>query len=344
MQVYNHNFRTDPRIARRVEDDLVHLIEERLIGASQWAQEARAAVMVHASHDNPVLLEGEPGTGKEFIARLIHKCSARAAGPFVSISCHQVSAESIEAALFGSNRLLASGRKHLQTGLVESSDGGTLYINGVPSFSPPLQEKIARLIHYREFQRQGDNALESSDVRIIIGTAQPSVAAEGEAAAQWASIIAIGDKMRLPPLRERPADIEPLTNHFVKQFCQQMGKEQRDVSSDTMAMLIRHHWPGNITELKGVIHQVVQKLTPPAIDSSLLPAHIINSTDYNNYRLPECGIDMEEEVKQVEISILCAALKRCHGVQYKAAQLLGMKATTFSTKINRYGIDVTAFK
>jgi DNA-binding NtrC family response regulator len=337
MQVYNHNtLSTQPRVARRPADDAAHLVEERLIGVSRWAEEARAAVIFHASHDNPLAVEGEPGAGKEFVARLIHKCSPRAAGPFVAISCHRASPESVEAALFGSKRPSSSGGARLQAGLVESSDGGTLYINEASSFSHSLQEKIARLVHFREFQRQGDDAVEPADVRVIIGSA--AVAAEP------GGLVALADKMVVAPLRERPDDVEPLARHFVKQFCQQVGKEMRDISAETLAHLRRYGWPGNITELKSVIHLVVQRLAPPPIDSSLLPAHLLASAESNSYRLPQCGIDLEEEVKQMEVSLLCEALKRCHGVQYKAAQLLGMKATTFNTKLSRYGIDVTTFK
>jgi DNA-binding NtrC family response regulator len=339
MQVYNHDtLRTEPQIARGLKDGTAHLVKERLIGVSQWAEEARDAVIFHASHDNPLLVEGEPGTGKEFIARLIHKCSPRAAAPFVAISCHQVSPESIEAALFGSKRMLASGHPQLQEGIVESADGGTLYINGVSSFIPSLQEKIARLVHYGEFQRQGDDSIKPADVRIIIGSAEPSPVAAG------GGLVALRDRVTTAPLRERPDDIEPLARLFVKQFCQQVGKEMRDISADALAHLRCHDWPGNITELKSAIYQVVQRLTPPPIDSSLLPAHLLGATDSGSYRLPQCGMDLEEEVKQMEISLLCAALKRCHGVQYKAAQLLGLKATTLNTKLSRYGIDVAAFK
>lgn len=316
------------------------LIKEKLVGVGEWAEDARSVIAAHATHDNPLIIEGEPGTGKKLIARLIHKSSARAQGPFVTISCHQVSPESIEAALFGSARTLSPGRDYLQSGLVESAEGGTLYICGVSGFAPSLQSKIARLIYDRKFVRVGGTAFEPANARIILGftrTGQAGSSPEGPENF-------VSDKLFVPPLRERTADIEPLSRYFIKRLCAQLGKEERDISPETLALLVRHDWPGNVGELKRVISYMLQQQKPPRMDSSFLPPHLQEAASPGCAAVPAPGMDMSEQVRQFEISLLSAALKQCQGVQYKAARLLGLKPTTLNTKIKNLGIDVKALK
>jgi len=319
-------------------------VKEMLTGISEWAEDARSVIAAHASHDNPLIIEGEPGTGKKFIARLIHKSSARAQGPFVTISCHQVSPESIEAALFGSFRTLSPGREYLQNGLVESAEGGTLYISGVSGFAPSLQEKIARLIYDRKFVRVGGDAFEPANARIILGfTSTPQADAPVSSTLDRAENF-ISDKLVIPPLRERAVDIEPLSRYFIKQLCRQLGKEEREISPETLARLTRQDWPGNVGELRRVISYMIQQQKPPRIDDSFLPPHMQEPTSPGSAHAPAAGLGLCEQVREFEISLLSAALKQCQGVQYKAARLLGLKPTTLNTKIKNFGIDVKALK
>jgi len=341
VQVAQHSLIAyEPPPMRGNEGDIARLIKERLIGVSRWATEARAAVAAHAGHDNPILIEGERGTGKEFVARLIHECSARGHGPFVALSCESLSEESVEAALFGSIRALPCGSNRIQRGLVERAEGGTLYISGSSALSPLLKTEIARLIRYQEFRRLGDNLLERADVRVILGHTQD----RGGEPMVGESVITVSDRLSIPPLRQRRVDIEPLSRHFIEEFCQQIGKELRDLSPDALAALRRYDWPGNVSELKRVIEEMVQRSRPPCLDLSLLPASLLDPSNLNGASLPASGISLSEEVERLEKSLLCAALKQCQGRQTKAAQLLGLKRTTLNTKIKRYGIDVKSFR
>jgi DNA-binding NtrC family response regulator len=344
MQIQNGEYLKDDARSwnwNELESQPGQMIKEKLVGISEWAEDARSAIAAHASHDNPLVIEGEPGTGKKLVARLIHKSSARAQGPFVTISCHHVSPESIEAALFGSSRTLSPGREYLQSGLVESAEGGTLYICGVFGFTHSLQSKIARLIYDRKFVRVGGEAFEPANARIILGFTRSGQASE--IAADRAENF-IGDKLVIPALRERAADIDPLSRYFIKQLCQQLGKEEREISPETLALLIRHDWPGNVGELKRVISYMLQQQKPPRMDNSFLPPHLQEPAGAVCAPDPAAGLDMHEQVKEFEISLLCAALKQCQGVQYKAARLLGLKPTTLNTKIKNLGIDVKALK
>ena len=347
MQVFKESLMSgDPRTWYWGETELdpQQLIERQLVGISQWAEEARAAIAAHASHDNPIILEGEQGTGKRFLARLIHRCSARAAGPFVAISCQHVSSESIEAALFGSIRSQQSGRLYVQNGMVESAQGGTIYIDGLTSFAPSLQVKIARLINHREFRRLGGDSFEPVDTRIILGSEQPVAAPAGERSALEKFSICVSDKLTLLPLRRRTADIDPLSRHFIKTFCGQLGKEERELAPDTIAVLQRQEWPGNVGELKRVINHMVQQSRPPRLDCSFLPAHLLEGPPAPAESIPESGIDLNKEVREYEIALLCSALKESQGVQFKAARMLNIKPTTLNTKLKQYGIDSRSFK
>ncbi len=265
MQVYKHSFAAvETELDRRVEPVTSALIREQLIGISSWADRARSAVAAHAAHDNTVVLEGAPGAGKKFLARLIHNSSARFEQPFVAFSCREVSPESVEAALFGSRRV----SNLVQAGLVQALGAGTLYINGVTSFTPSLKAKVARLIEYREFCPAGSDSIQYADVRVIIGSSEPTEPAFDRSDSESLRR-AIGDKLVIPRLYQRPADIEPLSSYFVADFCRQLNKEPREISDEAIALLTRYDWPGNVSELKRVIFKMIERSRPISLDVSL---------------------------------------------------------------------------
>jgi DNA-binding NtrC family response regulator len=323
-----------------VEHERTELIEEKLIGVSAWAQSARKAVAAHSAHDRTVIIEGEPGTGKEFLAHLIHECSARHHGPFLAISFESVSEESALAVLFGRGSARSANCYPIPNSLIKAADGGTLYINGILGLSDTIKARLGRLMEHGEFCSDEDNSTEYADVRIILG-------ASDRPCSEDQSELSIDDHMSAPPLGARREDVEPLVRHFVKQTCQRLGKEPRRVCAETISALRDYDWPGNIAELKGVIWEVILKSEPPPIEHSLLPASITaaQSSTSNliiSNSIPAAGINLADEIERIEKSLLCVALKQSHGVQNRAAQLLGLKPTTLNMKLSRYGIDVKA--
>jgi len=339
MQVYKHSFAgVETELDRRIEPVTSALIRERLIGVSLWADRARSVVAAHAAHDNTVVVEGAPGAGKRFLARLIHNSSARFEQPFVAFSCREVSPESVESALFGSVR----ASNFVQTGLVQAIGSGTLYINGITSFTSSLKAKIGRLIEYRDFSAAGSDAVHYADVRVIIGSSEPTEPAFDRSDSETLRR-AVRDKLLIPRLNQRPVDIESLSNHFVAEFCRQLNKEPREISDEAIAQMTRYDWPGNVSELKRVIYKMIERSKPISLDVSLLPAHL-SCGMVAKREIPASGIDLTGEVDQFEIALLTEALRQCRGVQNKAAQLLGIKPTTLNMKIMRFGIDVSRFK
>jgi DNA-binding NtrC family response regulator len=326
------------------QNNNVALLHERFRGASPWTAHARTQMAAHAAHDNTIILEGEPGTGKEFLGRLIHKCSRRSDGPFVAISFDSVSDESADAALFGSVRSLPTGARHIHRGLIESAEGGVVYIADASKLSLSLRAKLSRLIQHGEFRRLGDTAVQRVDVRVMLGSTSDLSVGNAKEWTLLRTDIKVGDVMSIPPLRARPEDIEPLVRHFVVQACEPHGKEIREIAPEALDALRNYAWPGNIAELKSVVEQSIQRCGPPSIGLSLLPSHIVNTPESSLCALPMTALDLVNEVRRYEKAILCAALKQCQGVQNKAAKLLTLKPTTLNMKLKAYGISAEDFK
>ena len=299
-------------------------VEEPYIGESRWADTARGLILLHASHDRTIILEGERGTGKCLLARSIHRSSSRCRGPFVPLSLGSTTDEMARAVLF---------EGHGEKSLLEYVQGGTLYIDGLSEISPSLTEDIVRLV---ESQACGDGA---RPIRIILGMTTRSGQPLMSATARGLDY----EKVQIPPLRERVDDIRALSEYFIRKRCAQLNREIRKITPEALKLLCEYDWPRNVSELKVLINQLVKQLNPPSIDVALLPGYMAGSEETEKI-LPEAGVDLENEVKRIEVDLICAALKRSHGLQNKAAQLLRVKPTTLFMKIRRYGIDVTAFR
>jgi DNA-binding NtrC family response regulator len=312
------------------------IIRESLIGISRWTETARRLLALHAAHDRPVILEGEGGTGKEFFARLIHRSSSRREGPFLSLAVGSTSDEVARAVLFGSTQVRQDGVLCREKGLAELAQGGTLYISGLSGISSSLTDDIIQLAERRGFDADGEKP-----VRVLLGWSSQS---EPYPSGTFTGPANFGyERIQIPPLRERPDDIEVLAEHFVHQLCRQMGKEVRKISPEARKALRRYDWPRNVSELRILMNQLVRQLTPPSIDVSLLPAYLLGP-EANKGFLPSSGLVLENEVRRVEVDLICAALKQSRGLQSRAAQLLRVKPTTLFMKIRRYGIDVEAFR
>jgi DNA-binding NtrC family response regulator len=339
MQVVKYNFPSETHFAiETLADDASQLIEKRLIGVSGWAENARRLVASHASHDNTVNLEGEPGTGKAFLAALIHQCSARREGPFVSLTFGSASADVACSVLFGSSQTLSPEEPRGEEGLIELARGGTLYVKGLSDSASSLVEHIVNLLRQSRFNnRREDRA------RILLGWDIQPGSHDSKVPSDIRNVRGF-ESIAIPPLRERPDDIEALIVHFVKQRCVQTRKEVRTVSSEALNALRAYDWPRNVLELRTLVSRLVNQTRPPSIDVSLLPAYVRDRNGCEADLFPASGVDLSNEIKRREIELICAALKHSRGLQTKAARLLQIKATTLFMKIQRYGIDVEVFR
>jgi DNA-binding NtrC family response regulator len=312
------------------------MIRERLIGASAWSEKARVLVSACAAHNNPVVLEGEPGTGKRSLAELVHRCSPHRRGSFVSLKFDSAISEVARSALMGPAREIASDVR--EKGLIELASGGTLYIEGDLNMSSGLIDDVIGFIEPRRADDRG-----TLDVRFLFGSVTHFGRYRTRRPIRAAGSIGGLEKIEIPPLRERPDDIEPLTTHFISRACEGTGKEPPAISPDAMDLLREYDWPRNVAELRALINLLVRQSGPPSIDVSLLPAYMLGSREAKGL-FPDSGLDLAREVRRYEIDLVCAALKRSRGRQRKAAQLLRITPTTLFEKLKRYGIDAGGFK
>jgi DNA-binding NtrC family response regulator len=301
-------------------------VEEPYIGVSRWADTARSLILLHASHDKTIILEGERGTGKSLLARSIHRASSRCHGPFVPLALGSTTDEMARAVLFDG---------HGEKSFLEFVQGGTLYIDGLSEISPSLAEDVVHLV---ESQASKDG---TGSIRILLGLTRNDSCGSSSIPATTSGLYY--ERVRIPPLRERVEDIRALAEYFIRKRCLQLNREIRRITPEAMNVLCDYDWPRNVSELKVLINQLVKQLNPPPIDVSTLPGYMAgqNETDAT---LPAAGVDLDDEVKRIEVGLICAALKRSHGLQNKAAQLLRVKPTTLFMKIRRYGIDVASFR
>jgi DNA-binding NtrC family response regulator len=333
MQVIRHSNSANTFFAHNsIIDYSTPRIDESLIGASKWTEDARMLVSLHSTHDDTVTIVGERGTGKRLIARLIHRNSARRRGPFVSLSLGSITEDVVRSILFGSNENETADGGTQEKGLLQQAEGGTLYISGISAVSRTLVDEILRRsLNNRE---RAVRILFGWCVRTITDRYEPDETSYKDLDCE---------RIEIPPLRRRKDDIETLADYFIKQYCEQSGREPRKISPEAMDALCNYDWPRNVTELKTLASQMVKQLDAPAIDVRNLPTYLAGTARTIN-TLPSAGLDLDDEVKRVEVDLICAALRQSHGLQNRAAQLLRIKPTTLFMKIKRYGIDVGVFR
>lgn len=339
MQVIKYSLPIGTQFAfDTLADDASKLITKRLTGVSGWTEKARKLIAFHAAHDATVNLEGESGTGKGFVAALIHECSSRREGPFVSLSLGSAPGDLARSVLFGSSQNSSAQDLVDGRGLMELAREGTIYVEGLLNPASPLADHLVNLIRQSRFNNRRE-----TQARILIGwEIQP-----GSQCSTIPNDFTDGrhfESIAIPPLRERLDDIEALTLNFVEQRCLEMKKELRIIAPETLNALRCYDWPRNVLELKALVNSMVNQTHPPLIDVTLLPAYVRNRIDCIGDVFPASGLDLGDEIRQREIELICAALKHSRGLQAKAARLLHTKATTLFMKIQRYGIDVEGFR
>ncbi len=289
-----------------------------------------------------VLLQGETGTGKGVIARLIHRMSPRAEGPFVEVTCSALAESLMESELFGHEKGAFTDARTLKRGLVEVAAGGTLFLDEIGELSPAVQAKLLRFIEDHAFRRVGGTEDLKVDVRIVAATNRRL---EVETAAgrfrqdlfYRLRVLPI----ELPPLRHRISDVPLLVESLVERFNGEFGKRVRGLDPAAMLMLEAYEWPGNVRELCNVVERAVLLADGEEIEVRELPPEVTGegrdaaSEEAAMNRLGPDGVDLVE----LERSLLEEALKRAEGNRTVAGRLLGLSRHQIRNRLRKYGVE-----
>ncbi len=312
-------------------------VASALVGADPAFRAAVDVAARVAPTRSTVLLTGETGTGKEVIAGLVHGTSPRAAGPFVKVNCAALPETLLESELFGHERGAFTSADQRRIGRFEQADGGTLFLDEVGDMSLATQAKLLRVLQDQAFQRLGGTEVLQTDVRIVAATnrdLERAIAAGDfrEDLYFRLNVIAI----RLPALRERLTDIEPLADHFFDGFRHELAPACRGFSHEARRRLRAHAWPGNIRELRNVVERAVLLCDGNQIEVSDLQLTMRASRETAEWQpmLPAEGLDWAD----AEQALVHAALDHCGWVQKDAAAFLGISKRKLNYMVQRMGI------
>jgi two-component system response regulator AtoC len=289
-----------------------------------YAQADRAAQALIS-----VLLLGETGVGKEVLARAIHARSPRAKGPFIAFNCAALSETLLEGELFGHERGAFTGATQTRVGLFEAADGGSVFLDEVGELPLSTQAKLLRVLEDRSVVRVGARTAKAIDVRFISATNRDlEQETRGGRFRQDLFFRLNGIALTIPPLRQRPAELEALVGTFVSATSRQLDREPLRVSPAAMQLLRAHDWPGNVRELRNVIERAVVLCTGEAIAAEHLPAALqvakASPLDRGSF---------DDAVRSLERGRIVEALNQSGGNQTQAAKLLGISRRTLVTRL-----------
>ncbi len=314
----------------------------RIVGESAPVQRMRALLQrIATSPASTVLLTGESGTGKDLAAKVIHYTSARANQPFMNITCSALPETLLESELFGHERGAFTGADRQKRGLIESADGGTVFLDEIGEMVPALQAKLLRFLEEKTFKRVGGSQDVRVDVRVIAATNRTleDEVRKGrfrEDLYYRLNVVPIN----LPALRQRSEDIPQLVNYYVDVYNQEFRKRVVRVAPDAMIRLKHYPWPGNIRELKNAIERAMLLTDGDELTLEHFPlgTGLAAAKLTDGVTLPAAGIDLE----QLERSLVVQALERSGWNQTRAAALLGLNRDQIRYRIEKFKLEKSA--
>lgn len=301
-----------------------------LVGVGPIMRKINALIGKVSRADTTVLISGESGTGKEVVARLIHRYSDRAKGPFVAVNCGALPENLLESELFGFEKGAFTGAGAMKRGLFEEAGGGILFLDEIGEMPLPLQVKLLRVLQERRLRRLGATEERPVDVRVITATNRDLRArVEGGAFRDDLYYRLNILQIEMPPLRERPEDLPVLAEHFIRRFCQKLAKPPMQLHPETMSQLLTHRFPGNVRELENLMERCVALNPGGPITRDLLPEGVgpdagATADSLGSLTIPPEGFDLEAWVNALKGHYLRLALDEVGGVKTKAGQRLGM--------------------
>jgi len=306
-----------------------------LIGVSTKMQRVYKMVEKVSQHNYPVLILGESGTGKELVARSIHFLGVRQNKPFVPVDCSGLVPTLIESELFGHMKGAFTGAQHARAGLLESGNGGTVFLDEIGDLPVDLQSKLLRALQEREIRPVGATDRVRIDLRIIAATNRDLESAIRAGAFRQDLYFRLNVmQIKLPPLRERKSDIPLLVSFFLEKFSDSQ-RPIRTISEDAMRRLMVYDWPGNVRELENAVERAVALGSGPILHIADLPSNLQQSSNEKSLESNELTT-IDEMIRRA----ILRALRETNGDKLAAARLLGIGKTTLYRKLKQYGPEL----
>jgi DNA-binding NtrC family response regulator len=309
-----------------------------IISQSPGMQDVINLAYLSAKSRATILIVGENGTGKELLARAIHQISARGDKPFIAINIPALSETLLESELFGHEKGSYTGADRMKKGRFELGDGGTIFLDEIGDISQATQVKILRVLQEQQFERVGGNEPINVDVRIIAATNQDleKKIIDGtfrEDLYYRLNVVTI----KIPPLRERKADIPPLIDHFIDYYCKENKRDILGISKEAYDKLMKFNYPGNVRELENIIERAVVLTRGNTITTDDLPVPVRGFME--ELTRPEIGKGtLPEQLQTIERQLISNALKESRGNQTLAGKLLGISERNLRYKLKKYNI------
>jgi two-component system response regulator GlrR len=290
-----------------------------------------------ANTDASVFIQGESGSGKELLARAIHRCSARSARPFVAINCGAIPENLLESELFGHSKGAFTGAINSHIGLLQSAEGGTLFLDEIGDMPQALQVKVLRALQERVIRPVGSTANIPIDLRLISATHRNLVNEMKEGRFREDLFYRINVvSLEIPSLANRREDVSLLANHFLQVFSQKYKKKLPSFAPDALETLITAPWPGNVRQLQNIVEQTVVLATTQVIPVSLVQKALQEGSN--------SVVPLDVARQQFEFNYLINILKTTEGNVTRAARLAQRNRTEFYRLLDRHNIQASTFK
>jgi DNA-binding NtrC family response regulator len=342
-----------------VTEKLSHALPlDQLVGAAPQFRAALAVAGKAARNRLPILIIGEPGTGKETIARAIHSASLRAHGPIVSVDCRAVAPNIVDSVLFGHEKGAFPGAFAAADGKLVEADGGTLLLDEVAALPVATQQRLDRVLATGEVRPVGCNGSRSVDVRVIATSSRPLPAEFDNGLSERIGTTTVS----LPPLRERSSDIPALARHLLGRFAQQPGIGSVSIANDALGVLMRYGWPGNVRQLSGVLFRACVQAQGQSLTAEHFP-HIATQSRFTG-RTSDFTAEISEAgeiaitgapsisiyqndghlrpLEEIEADVIRLAIGHYRGRMSEVARRLGIGRSTLYRKLSELGIDTAA--
>lgn len=318
------------------------LVEYNIVGQAPSIQALRNAVACFAGYGAPVLIRGETGTGKELAARAIHYLSERRDGPFIPVNCGAIPRDLVEAEFFGAVKGAYTDAKSDRIGLIRQAEGGTLFLDEIDSLDLKGQVSLLRFLEEKTYRPLGSSRSQSADVRIIAATNAPLDALCESGRFRCDLLFRIDVlSFRIPPLRERGADVTLLAETLLRRLVAQYGKRIVGFSREAVTYLCHHDWPGNVRELENRLHRAYILATGDRIELCHLQDPCTIAASPSPHRTDFLGFQeaKAKAVAEFERNYLSQLLDRAGGNITRAADLCGKDRSSLGKLVRKHGLQ-----